>query len=341
MVKNIRNRNWFCRITKVNDTQNGIYEYDYNDLYQELTKRYDNIIFCIHDKDESNNHAHIVIQHKNPIKFDTLKRLMPYGNLSKQRGSNKEVYDYLLHQDEKSKKDGKVSYSPESIQTNIDDLESWKEIKQGKRSDLEECKLLAESGATFYEILDEYPHVIARYEKFIRMLIERYQKEVYGNSIRSLDVTYIYGKSRTGKTSYVYDKHGFQDVYRITNYQNPFDLYDGQPIILFEEFRSSLKITEILTLLEGYPTTLKARYNDKIACYTQVYIVSNISLIDQYPEVQVQSPETFNAFLNRFDKIIHFTDVGVYDTTYKSPQAINELMQAVIEKNKDKIVFYS
>lgn len=26
-------RKWFCRVTKINNTQNGVYEYNFDDLY--------------------------------------------------------------------------------------------------------------------------------------------------------------------------------------------------------------------------------------------------------------------------------------------------------------------
>lgn len=57
-------RKWFCRVTKINNTQNGVYEYDFDDLYNTLTERY-NVLFALHNKDTENVHCHIVIQHKN------------------------------------------------------------------------------------------------------------------------------------------------------------------------------------------------------------------------------------------------------------------------------------
>ena len=56
--------------------------------------------------------------------------------------------------------------------------------------------------------------------------------------------------------------------------------------MLFEEFRSSLPIQDMLKYLEGYPLMLPCRYNNKAACYTKVFLISNIPLASQYPNVQ-------------------------------------------------------
>ena len=99
------------------------------------------------------------------------------------------------------------------------------------------------------------------------------------------------------------------NVFRITDYLHPFDLYKGQDVILFDEFRSSLKIQDMLNYLDGYPLELPCRYANKIACYTKVYLISNISLESQYMNIQLDSPETWDAFLRRIHTVEHRVDI--------------------------------
>ena len=94
----------------------------------------------------------------------------------------------------------------------------------------------------------------------------------------------------------------FTTPYRVTNYDHPFDDYKGQDVILFEEFRSSLPIQDMLKYLDGYPLMLPCRYSNKAACFTKVYLVSNIPLSAQYPNVQVSDPETYRAFCRRINQ---------------------------------------
>ena len=68
-----------------------------------------------------------------------------------------------------------------------------------------------------------------------------YRDAQFKDSWRDLEVTYIFGKTGGGKTRSVMDKYGYANCYRVTDYKHPFDTYDGQDVIIFEEFRSGLK----------------------------------------------------------------------------------------------------
>ena len=48
----------------------------------------------------------------------------------------------------------------------------------------------------------------------------------------------------------------------LTDYEHPFDGYRSteHSVLVFEEFRSSLRIQDMLNYLDGYPCELKARY---------------------------------------------------------------------------------
>ncbi|MCL1844553.1 MAG: replication protein, partial [Defluviitaleaceae bacterium] len=102
------------------------------------------------------------------------------------------------------------------------------------------------------------------------------------------------------------------EVYRVTNYEHPFDRYNGEDVIVLDEFRSSLKIKDMLVYMEGYPNTwLPARYGNKLACYTKIYIISNWRLEKQYANVQKDSPEDWDAFRRRINKRLEYTTDGV------------------------------
>jgi hypothetical protein len=106
--------------------------------------------------------------------------------------------------------------------------------------------------------------------------------------------------------------HGFDKVYRITDYKHPFDTYQGQDIIIFDEFHSQIKIELMLNLLDGYPLKLPARYNDKTAQYKQEYIISNEPLDKQYPNVQKHYQDTFNALRRRIHNIFTMEQLQIH-----------------------------
>ena len=128
-----------------------------------------------------------------------------------------------------------------------------------------------------------------------------------------LEVIYISGATGTGKTRYVMENSGYTNVYRVTDYIHPFDSYSTQSVICFDEFRSSINISKMLMYCDIYPVELQARYSNKIACYTTVYIVSNWSLEKQYIESQENDKETWLAFLRRITKVLIFEKNDIHE----------------------------
>lgn len=148
----------------------------------------------------------------------------------------------------------------------------------------------------------------------IEELIFDKQKKTFGNMFRTMHVTYVYGVSGTGKTSDIVKNHGGYDgIYRVTDYKNPYDEYHGEDIIVYEEFRCQFHISTILNAIDGHPYNLGCRYHNKVACYTQVFFTSNVPLCDLYRNVQQNEPETWKAFLRRIHTVRIYDENGYTD----------------------------
>lgn len=160
------------------------------------------------------------------------------------------------------------------------------------------------------EILAQNQDYILQIDKIDKVrtiiLTERFKETVR----LDLEVIYISGATGTGKTRGVLEKNGYANVYRVTDYQHPFDSYSAQPVIAFDEFRSSIKIKDMLLYCDIYPLELPSRYANKYACYNRVYIISNWSLEKQYWEVQKNDNESWQAFLRRIHKVIVYNASG-------------------------------
>ena len=182
---------------------------------------------------------------------------------------------------------------------------------------MEELYELVEAGYTNAEILainNDYILNIDKIDKLRTMLLTEKFK---GQRRLNLKVIYVYGKTGAGKTRDILNRHGDANVYRVTDYNHPFDGYACQEVLVFDEFRSGLRISDMLNYCDVYPLELPARYANRYACYTLVYIVSNWKLEEQYPEVQQTSPETWKAFLRRISEVqVYGSDgsVKVYDS---------------------------
>ena len=130
----------------------------------------------------------------------------------------------------------------------------------------------------------------------------------------NLKVHYITGATGTGKSRDILDEHGDENVYRVTDYQHPFDSYQCQDVIVFEEFRSSIRLQDMLNYLDIYPVTLPARYSPKVACFSEIYVVSNWTFEMQYSELQ-KDPEqksSYEAWIRRFNGVVkEYTKSGI------------------------------
>lgn len=299
VIDNTQSRKW--QITINNPIEHG---FTLDRIKEELTGLKSLVYWCMCDEIGENGtyHTHVYITLANGVRFNTLKNKFPPAHFELAHGTSQQNRDYIL-------KEGKWSKDKKK-ETNLPDtFEEQGEMpieRQGARNDLADLYDQIKSGKTNAEIIESNPEFMFNIDK-----IERARQTIiedkYKSDFRELDVTYIFGPTGTGKTRSVMEKHGYENVFRVTDYDHPFDGYKNQEIIIFEEFRSSLKIRDMLNYLDGYPLELPCRYANKIACYTKVYIITNIDLAKQYLSVQEEHPETWQAFLRRIKTVQIFS----------------------------------
>lgn len=163
------------------------------------------------------------------------------------------------------------------------------------------------------EIIEERPNLAFRIRE-IETLRQTILADRYSEEIRRVEVFYLYGASGAGKTWGIFENNNPKDICRITDYGGRngvrFDAYKCQDILVFEEFHSQIPISDMLNYLDIYPLTLPARYNDRSACYTKVYLTSNVPLEEQYRDIQRCQLETWRAFLRRIHTVIEYLPDG-------------------------------
>lgn len=255
-------------------------------------------------------HIHIYAAFSSPVRFSTIKMLFPSAHIENAHGSSAENRAYILKEGEK--------YADKAETSVEGTFEEWGELPtdvgKGFRSDLALLFQLVRDGLTTNEIIEVNPDLI-KYMSHIDKVRQMRLEEENKDNFRIITVTYIFGKTGTGKTRYVMEKEGYSSVYRVTDYKNPFDSYKGENVILFDEFSSSVKIQDMLNYLDGYPLELPCRYANKRALFTEVCIVSNLPLESQYPYEQKENKDIWKAFLRRINQVMMFKGNNEY-TTY-------------------------
>jgi hypothetical protein len=261
------------------------------------------------DNPNGTEHHQGYIEFSSPKKFSTVKNYLSEAkigvnaHISQRKNTRSACVKYVK----------KIDLFLDKAHTHISDIYEFGEFaKQGKRTDITDMVEMKNQGARNTEIFESYPNSFARYKNFVEEMSNEYKSEHFKRVPREIEVVYIYGKAGVGKTRFVMDKYGYENVFRLTDYgsfDNPnFDEYNGQDVVVFEEFRSSIKIEKLLNYLDIYPITLPARYHNKTACYTKVYIITNIPLTEQYQGVQEQHFETWQALIRRIHKIYNFDE---------------------------------
>lgn len=309
-------------VTINNPDQHG---FSHSDIAEALQSLKGLIYYCMADEEGETYHTHIFAAFSSVVRFSTMKRSFPPAHIEPAKGTAAQNRAYIL-------KEGKWASDEKhgtSIPNTIEEYGEMPVERQGARNDLELLYDLIKEGKTNAEILEINPRFmmfIDKIDKVRQTLLYEKAREEY----RNLEVIYIYGPTRVGKTRYVMEKYGYSSVYKVTDYTNPFDQYLMEPVLLLDEYHSSIKFNELYSILDGYPVALKARYNNKIACFSTVYMVSNIELIEQYPQLRHEHPQTWDAFASRFTRIMHFHRDGT-----RKEYSTEEYLKGFVEVEMD------
>lgn len=276
-----------------------------HDKLQELMKQFTNVTFyCMSDEiglETKTYHTHLFMYSPNGIRFRTVQSRIPNCHIDYCKGTAQQNRDYVF-------KEGKFA-GTDKEDTRVDGTQlEWGEMpveRQGRRNDIVDLYDMIANGMSDFQILDTSPDYMLNLNQ-IRQTRQVIKSEKFKNTFRQLTTTYIWGSTGGGKTRYVMEKYGYENVYRVTNYKHPFDDYRGQDVVLFDEFRSSLPLADMLKYLDGYPVVLPCRFADTQACFTKVYFTTNIPLDKQYVNIQRDEIESYKAFLRRIHKSINW-----------------------------------
>lgn len=315
-------------MSNVTDTQRNAYQitinnpmdygYDHDKIFEKLITKFTTLVyFCLADEigEEGTYHTHIYLHCRSRVRFSTIKKVFPEAHIESAQGNPQSNRDYI----QKSGKWKDTDKAETRVEGSFDEWGTMP-VQKGKIPEMDELFKMIDAGMSNAEILRENNDYILNIDKLDKvrttLLIEKYKKKRRLN----LQVIYISGATGTGKTRGVLDMHGDENVYRVSDYQHPFDNYSCQPVLVFDEFRSSLKLSDMLNYCDIYPIELPARYANKYACYETAYIISNWDLEKQYKEVQEDNPESWKAFLRRIKEVHVYHEDGTitkYDSVEK------------------------
>lgn len=304
----MQSRKWLLTIQK--PTESGLTNDYVNSTLQSLVSL-DYYCFSRELATTGTEHMHIFIYSASPTRFSTIKRKFPTSHIDKAYGSCIDNRTYI-------RKEGKWASTSKAETSILGSFFEWGEIpKEMEEKNPQKSKLIEsiQSGMTTAQIIMANPNYLF-HSNDINTLRETLLSEKYATINRNITVTYIYGETGVGKSRYVFEHHSYLDICRITNYgsisnSTKFDNYHGQDVLVFDEFHAQIPLPSMLNILDIYPLQLPARYNDRTACYTQIYLISNLALNAQYVAYQKNDSSTWNAFIRRISCVKEIKKKGV------------------------------
>lgn len=166
---------------------------------------------------------------------------------------------------------------------------------QGKRTDLDEVAEKLTKGATLKEIAVEHPAAFIRYHQGIEKLKDIVQP--LPPLEREVKTLVMWGETGTGKTHRA--RTGFPDIYEVKPGRDPWGAYDGQEMILFDEFDyTKWSIQQMNGFCDKWRCKLDCRYKDKYAAWKGVIICANSEPYTWWPNEHQLLREAFWRRIN-------------------------------------------
>ena len=162
------------------------------------------------------------------------------------------------------------------------------------------------------ELRELYPQLYLKEFKKLNELRLARRKEIYSKQCRDVEVTYIYGSSGVGKSTYVNGLVVNDSVFRVDSFdKSAFTDYAGEDTLVIDEFKGQFNLQFMNRLLDCFPLKVRGLCSLLPACFTKVYIVSNFSYNELYKPEQIENAGQYAGFVRRLNNIIKVEKGGV------------------------------
>ena len=267
-------------------------------------------------------HVHMVLENSTVMRFSAVRKVYSKSNIHLEitKGSRKQVLDYISKKSPYDEKGEKVIAS-----CSYGNIEGFKKYSLRNLQDtLIVIERLIDEGKTPTQIMEEDIR-LRREEQLVRKcyMAKRYRETP---PLRKVKVVWHAGGSSTGK-SYTYVKlcelYGEENVFFSCDYSNKctatFEGYEGEKYVVLDEIKKGVIPYEILlTLTQGYKTSIHCRYQNVYALYDEIHLTSIYAPEDIYDSVvdyENKKKDSIDQLLRRISVYVyHYKENGEYKT---------------------------
>lgn len=206
-----------------------------------------------------NNTPHLqgYMEFPGPVRMSGVKKIPGFSraHIEPRRGTRDQAREYC-------KKDGEWL-----------EFGNWEAGGQGARTDLKELMRVTREKLPTLEVMDEYPVLYARFQRFIEKYKALTEKE-QTKKFRTVDVELIIGETGVGKSRRAREID--PDAFTVNPEDSfPFDGYDGESTIIIDDFEGQLKYKHLLKILDGHQLRINVKGSHRYAQWNKVIITTN------------------------------------------------------------------
>jgi len=201
-----------------------------------------------------------------------------------------------------SAKDNKAYCS--KIRTSTGEIHEYgKAITQGFRSDIESVRKILRDGGEMLDVAENHFNLFVKYhagfQKYKEMIDFKNRK-----AQRQVEVVIKTGKTGTGKTLGTLAEYGSDNVYIASISQNKewWDGYNGERVILIDDYNNDVKINRLLVLLNGVKCRLAIKGGFTWANWTTVVITTNLRMSQIHSQAKLAHQD---ALSRRITKVVN------------------------------------
>lgn len=177
--------------------------------------------------------------------------------------------------------------------------------RQGERTDLRLLRDQLNAGErTVQQIRQEDPMIFHLYGRTLQAL----EDDANGQRHRTTATTivWIWGPTGTGKSHAAFSGEFGAPVYKHKYTDGWWDHYNGQPVVLFDDFRGQIRFDELLRLADRWPETVSRRGRAPVPFVSHTIVITS-PLPPREVYTNLRTGDSIDQLLRRIREIRHLT----------------------------------
>lgn len=243
------------------------------------------LVFQLEMGESGTPHFQGYIEFNRATRGTVLQRVMDGVHLEVRQGTREQARDYC------KKEEGRLEGPWEFGQ--------WSEGGTGARNDLAQLKQAIDSGASRLEVWEEHFKSAIKYHRGM----EIYRQLKYRPRDWEMQVELFYGDTGTGKSRRAREEN---PVAYWNQGSKWFDLYDGEEVIVLDEFLGWLPFNFLLRLCDRYPLLIESK-GGQLQCQARKIVITSNKRPEHWYSSEKVAPH-LPAFWRRLSKLVWFQE---------------------------------